>query len=193
VRRQTLAALLAAAALGVAAAVVGSCGGIGSDDQVTERLAEPNVLRTKRLDRVPAGTPQETVMRWWRALQFDNAGDASRYYARSLGLTPTKLDRQLQGTVGVLNLGAIPRLVDVDVEGNRATVQVFLERQDRKPNGRLDRVSTARSFNLVRERGEWKLADNLYVERGIRAAKQFTAALKRRIERRKRAREQEAP
>ena len=70
------------------------------------------ITRTQ-LDRIPEGSPQHTVYAWWRALQFDNPVEASRYYAKSLKLTPKKLDRQFQYGFSQLNLYLRPRLVDV--------------------------------------------------------------------------------
>ncbi len=178
-KRQSLAAVVLTAALGIASALVGSCGGIGSDDGVTERVQQPRIITAKRLEGVPEGSPQRTVYAWWRALQFDNPVEASRYYVKSLGLTPERLERQFRYGSALLNLYAMPRLVDVVEEGNRATVQLLLQKAARNPNGRVDRASSARGFNLVRENGEWKLADNFYIERSFENARRLGALVRR--------------
>ena len=53
-----------------------------------------------------------------------------------------------------------------------------LETVDRRPNGRRDRNRGARAFNLVREDGTWKLAENLYLDRGYAAVKEVQQAVR---------------
>jgi hypothetical protein len=53
--------------------------------------------------------------------------------------------------------------VDVDESGDRAIVRLLLERRTKNPNGRIDREQKAQAFNLVRESGSWKLAENLFL------------------------------
>jgi hypothetical protein len=60
-------------------------------------------------------------------------------------------------------LDQIPRIVDVSQGGNRATVLTKLTTFKLAPNNRIDRQEEPRGFELVRERGGWKLVDNLYL------------------------------
>jgi hypothetical protein len=173
-RRGVLSALLLAAALALA-----GCGDLGSGE-VTERVQVPSLLTKSQVERYPEGSPARVVFGWWRALQFDNPMAASRYYDRSLRITPEKLDRQLQEGIRALGLDRRPRLVEVDKQGDRATVFLLLDASMRNPNGRVDVAGTARAFNLVREHGAWGLTENTYLERAARVSRAFAKALARR-------------
>jgi hypothetical protein len=156
-----------ASAVGVAlclAVVASGCDGLGSDQEVPGRV-------TGRV-----------VFEWWREIQFDNATVAAKYYSRDLGITPDKLDRSLTLGPGALGLLRRPRLVDVEIHGDTATVLVLLETASRSANNRVDRTRTARGFNLVREDGEWKLSENRYIERAARVQRFFAAEARRQAE-----------
>jgi hypothetical protein len=173
-------------ALAMAASVtLGACGEIGANGSRTEPVQLPQVLRAEQVDRHPRASPARAFFEWWQALQFDNPVAASSHYSKSLQITPARLTRLLShGTI--YNLSSIPRLDGVLRKGNRATVSVFLITATKNPNGRVERVGKPFGFNLVREDGEWKLSDNLYLVRRARLA----VALKRaaeEIERKRRA------
>ena len=160
-----------------AGALVG-CAGIGTDDDVKVRVTGPALVTKKQLASLPEGSPARTVFEWWRSIQFDNPTVAVQYYSKKLGITTMTLERQLQFGPGAQNLTARPHLVGTDENGDHATVQVLLERVTPNPNGRTDKAQVARGFNLVREDGEWKLAENMYLERGARVQRTFARLLK---------------
>jgi hypothetical protein len=166
------------AATVLAGLTLAGCAGLGSDD-ASENVQSPSLITKADLNRYPPGSPADTFFEWWRALQFDNPLVAARYYSGSLEITPAVLDRQLQHGAQPLGLGRRPELVEVDKKGDKATVLVLLEAEQDNPNGRTDRVRTARAFNLVREHGEWKLGENLYLERQARLQKEFAEAVLR--------------
>jgi hypothetical protein len=159
-------------------AVAAGCDVLGSDD-VPETVQGPELLTRAQVDRYPSGSPARAFLEWWRAMQFDNATVAARYYSEDLGMTAAKVDNQLRSGANPLGLNRRPRLVDVEIDGDEANVMVVLSSLTRNPNGRLDKVRTARGFNLVREGGSWKLAENLYIERAIRVQKEFAEAIER--------------
>jgi hypothetical protein len=153
----------------IAAVVAAGATGCGfGEDELTQRVQQPGLLSQKDLEGHPAGSPGRTMFEWWRTLQFDNPVVAAGFYSKKLDLSPAKLERQLEFGAGPLGLARRPKLVEVQEQGNKAVVLVLLEQKTDNPNGRVDTVRTARSFNLVREEGEWKLAENLYLERGAR-------------------------
>lgn len=166
----------ASALLALGACALTGCAGIGGNDAVKQRTTGPELLSKAQVQHYPAGSPARTVFEWWRSIQFDNPVTAARYYSTALGVTPKTLESQLQFGAGAQNLNAKPKLVEVDENGNRATVMVLLQNTVRNPNGRVDTSQTARAFNLVREQGTWKLAENLYLERGARIQKAFARA-----------------
>jgi hypothetical protein len=158
------------------AAVLGAGCGFGGDGEVTERVQQPALLTRTDVERQPVGSPQRTMLEWWRTLQFDNPIVAAGFYSRKLGITPSVLESQLQFGAGALGLVQRPKLVEVERHGNRAVVFALLENKSDNPNGRVDTVRTARSFNLVREGDKWKLAENLYLERQARIQRFFRRA-----------------
>ena len=146
--------------------LLSGCGALSSDE-VTRRMQEPLLLSRASVERQPPGTPQRTLFAWWRALQYADARAATRYYARSVGMTPGKLKRQLGLGAAALGLLGRPGLVDIEGDDRRATVMVVLETRTDNPNGRIDVTRTARSFDLVRTNGDWKLADNGYLRGAV--------------------------
>jgi hypothetical protein len=147
----------------VAAAGIAGCGDLGSAG-VTERVDAPQLLSSKDLARYPENSPARVVLEWWRALQFQALDQASGYYARAAAVKSSTLKRQLTLPAGVLNLDARPAVADVARRGNRATVFVVLTRVAVQPNGRREFTKFARSFEVVREDGVWRLRDNSYLK-----------------------------
>jgi hypothetical protein len=158
-----------------AGALIG-CAGIGTDDSVKVRVTGPALVTKKQLASLPEDSPARTVFEWWRTIQFDNPTLAVRYYSSELKITRLTIENQLQFGAASQNLNARPHLVGTDMDGDHATVNVLLENLSSNPNGRLDKNQTARAFNLVREDGEWKLAENTYLERGERIQRAFARA-----------------
>lgn len=173
------------AALGAGA--LAGCAGIGDDDAVKTRITGPVLVTKNQIASLPQGSPARAVFEWWRALQFSNPIIAAGYYSNKLHITPGLLERQLQFGPGAHNLGARPHLVSTDITGDRAVVNVLLENQSSNPNGRTDKNETARGFNLVREDGQWKLAENLYLERGARIQRAFARAARLQAQERQNA------
>jgi hypothetical protein len=159
-----------------AGALVG-CAGIGTDDDVRVRVTGPALVSKKQIAALPEGSPARTVYEWWRSIQFDNPIVAAGFYSKELGITTRTIERQLEFGAAAQNLNARPTLVGTDmVDADHAIVNVLLENIARNPNGRIDKNQTARAFNLVREDGEWKLAENMYLERGERIQRAFARA-----------------
>jgi hypothetical protein len=168
-------AMLALAVLALVAVV--GCGAFG-DDPVTERVTQPALVSKRQVEKYPPGSPARAFFEWWRAVQYDNSPVAVSYYSSSAGMTVEKLDRQLGYGLEVMGVSARPILVEVQENGDTATVLTMLETVTENPNGRTDRNRRPRAFNLVREDGEWKLADNMYIDRQARVYLGFTAPLR---------------
>ena len=143
-------------------------------------MQQSPLLSSREVARHPEGSPARSLFEWWRALQFNNAFVASRYYSRSLEITPSKLEYWLDLGPEALALSRRPKLVDVDEQGAEATVFVTLETRNRNPNGRIDITRDPRAFNLVRQHGEWKLAENLYLRRYARIQQAFRKEFEKR-------------
>ena len=154
------------------------CGGFG-DDEVTERVQRSATLSKAQVERHPEGSPERAFFEWWRALQYDNARVAARYYARSVGVSATEArPHPPEGRTGA-RARRRPRLVEADVQGDRAVVLTRLEVEEENANGRVDVRQQARAFNLAREGGEWVLAENDYLDRSVRIEDTFRREFER--------------
>jgi hypothetical protein len=162
-------------ATSLAALACAGCGGFGGG-QVNSRTTQPAVLTKQQVDRQPAGSPQRAVFEWWRALQFKNPVEAAGYFSASLHLKPPRVYKYIQAAES--NLANRPHLVDAQTSGDHAIVRLMLERVSKNANGRVDRERKAQAFNLVREDGSWKLAENLYLEGIYKQYRAFTAPLR---------------
>jgi hypothetical protein len=165
-------ALVALLALGAGA--LGGCSFGG--DEVAERVQQPTLLSAAAVERQAPGSPSRALFEWWRALQFSDSRAAARHYAGALGVTPERLDEQLAEAGGAFS--ARPRVVEVDERGDRATVLVVLETRTLNPNGRVDVLRVPRSFELVRDDGDWRLADNRFLKRAVRDQARLEEALR---------------
>ena len=145
-------------------------------DELVERVQQPTLLSAAAVERQPAGSPGRAFLEWWRVLQFNDARAGARRYAAAAAVTPERLDRQLEAASGAFS--ARPQVVEVNESGGRATVLVLLENRTRNPNGRVDVLRVPRSFELVREEGDWMLADNTYLERAVRDQESLEQALR---------------
>jgi hypothetical protein len=165
--RRTLGATLA-----VGAMVAGGCGSLGAGDE-TDRVNKLQLVRKADVARHPEGSAARTFLEWWRALQYGSGTQAVRRYAEDVDVNQTRLQRQLEVGVDLLGLRARPTVHDVVEEGDEATVFAVFTSAVVNPNGRADKVQSPKAFDLVREDGEWKIADNRYIERTFRLATRF--------------------
>jgi hypothetical protein len=168
--RSSLAALLAA---GV---IVGLGGCSFGGDEPAERVQQPTLLSAAAVERQPPGSPARALFEWWRVMQFDDPRAGARLYAQALRITPAQLERQL--AVATPAFDPRPLFVESQQRGELAIVRVLLESRARNPNGRVDVVRAPRSFELVRARGGWRLADNRYLERSVRGQRALAEALR---------------
>jgi len=161
-----------AATLGVAAILAGGCGSLGTGDE-TDRVNKLQLVRKADIARHPEGSPAQTFLEWWRALQYGSGTQAVRQYARDVEVDPKKLQHQLEVGVELLGLRARPAVHDVIEDGDQATVFAVFTSAVENPNGRADKVQSPKAFDLVREDGKWKMADNRYTTRIFRLAEKF--------------------
>ena len=104
------------------------------------------------LHKYKDGTPQQTVLAWWRAVQFANAGMAETYYAPQGAPKIAHLQSELSAASNQFT--GLPTFSSLEAHGNAATVYFFITRPDSSSPPR------AASVNLIRVDGEWRLADD---------------------------------
>jgi hypothetical protein len=154
-------------ATGAAVVLLGGCGGGETPAQRglpanTILVTQSNVLAYK------PHTPQRTLMAWWRAMQYT---DAPGYL--SLLSEPVRKARR-QDRAYRVQLPIIARYVDsafphiqkISVSGARATAYVEIEFRRLVGSDKYASTRIPQAFPMVRESGEWRMADDLFVEAG---------------------------
>jgi hypothetical protein len=159
--RPTSARLRLLASVGAVAVVVAGCGSLGG---LPGRVEAPQLVTAAQIQHYPQDSPARTVLQWWRALQFGSPEVGARYYASRLHMTPRRLQERLAIGADLLSLKAGLQIVDVVKHGDRATVFALRNQVLLYPNRRKDEIRSPQAFNLVRDHGTWRLADNRYID-----------------------------
>ena len=168
VRRKALASLAIAAVL----AVTGCGGGSKPPPPGTPSAAE-FLVESPEIAKQPKGSPQEGLMVWWRAIQYN---DFNGYLEALSAPLRRKLegDRQVREELSLVAGEAThsqPQVVNVQRSGDKATV--FSRVETRTPVGatRFTTSSYPQAFSLVHEGDSWKIADDFYLNSRYKAIK----------------------
>jgi hypothetical protein len=140
VGRSTALLLFAVVLLGV-----GGCGDSSTDTGGGEEIGVG--IAEARIETAPAGTPQRTVLEWWRDVQVNDPEHARALYLEQ----PTLADLAGQFNLAAGRLDGSVEVVSVKRQGDRALVHA-----DWRPEtGKARRVT----LSLGRDGGAWKLLD----------------------------------
>ena len=143
--------LAAALALLLAAVLLGGCG--GGDSSEPPIVVDPDLAVTdQQVAAAPAGTPQRSVLEWWRDVQVNDPEHARGLYASPPTLP--NLAGQFNFVEDRLDGGV--EVVAVKRNGPRRVVTVGWTPPDKAER----RVA----LRLVRETGTWKLLDTRFVD-----------------------------
>lgn len=161
----------------LAAIAVAGCGSGPPDreDRAETSRRAKQVVTKDQLERTRAGSPQRTVLLWWRNLQFRNPSGALELLTEAARAEvergfATALYRDVAPWIEY----ARPHFLDVRHEGSRATV--FLEVRVNQVIG-PETVGTTEepvALPLVRRGREWRISDAGYFRRNaerLRAAR----------------------
>jgi hypothetical protein len=162
--RPVLKKALAGVAVAAILAMAGCGGGANPPPPGTASAAE-YLVTPAQLQRLPADSPQAALMRWWRSIQYNDFGG----YADALS-APLRRQRE-QGDSGRSNLALAsgelirsqPKVTGSQESGGKATVYTRIESRQPVGASRFTTSSTPQAFTLVREGGEWKIADDFFV------------------------------
>ena len=126
------------------------CGsGSGGSDSIS---TVGNYVGARDLSRYKPGTPQRTVLQWWKAVQFGNPSIVHSYYAPGTGPGLHDLQRELAAASN--QFSGIPTFNSAEIHNHRATLYFFVTRPESSAPPRPV------SINLVDKGGEWGLADD---------------------------------
>jgi hypothetical protein len=160
------AALFAAAF--VATAVLGGC---GSDDErvqpeVVGHRKTLSLVSARMIAETPAGSPQRTLLRWWRLMQFRAADAALELFTPEVQarLRKTKYEDMVYRDFGPWLKHARPRVVGVDRERDRAILRVDL--LARHPVGAelYRETSELVAVSMERTREGWRVDDTTFFD-----------------------------
>jgi hypothetical protein len=156
---------LAASAWGslALAALAAGCGAGELEPQEYPAAAEQLVSR-REIDRFAPGTPARALLSWWRSSQYADRGDYVAGFARPVRERVERRDVVREVTVFAGGIRtAKPEIVATEIAGDEATVFTLV--RFRTPVGSTRFVTTTRrqAFDLIREGGDWRLADDFFV------------------------------
>jgi hypothetical protein len=122
------------------------------------------------IQRWPAGSPEQTLMIWWRAIQYNDLTDYLNLLSGPVFLQRThdnKARTELPPVSGSL-VRSKPEITNVEITGTTATV--ITQIATREPVGTTAFVvnRSPQAFAMVKDQGVWRLADDLYVENQAR-------------------------
>jgi hypothetical protein len=165
-RRQTRSGSVAA--ILVLAALAAGCGSSAQGEGRSQ--TRPNIKRiadlqvtSKDIHRAGPNSPGGALLHWWQALQLGEIATARDAYASSADTT------HLYNEVKHLEYYIIrshPEIVEGKARGGRARLHTTIDEatfREGNPNELLVVFQTLTSFRLVRENGDWKLANNHYL------------------------------
>jgi hypothetical protein len=156
--------LLGAAAILAAWLVLGGCGDANPPPPGTPSAAE-NLLSPTEVLRAPSGSPEQALLRWWMHIQYN---DLSGYFND----LAAPLRREREGEAGTRrtlflvsgdSLRSQPKVLDVQREDGGTTLNTRIETRQPVGASRFTTSSSPQAFSLVRQGGEWKIADDSYV------------------------------
>jgi hypothetical protein len=143
-----------------------ACGGSGTTTVVETPGAAQQLVTREDVESLPSGSPERTLLAWWRHAQFAELTGYLSYFAEDVRrkLEDSKdIREQLPRFASSISL-AKPEILEVEREGERATIFTIVH--FRVPVGLTRFITTKRpqGFALIREQGEWRFLDDLFVE-----------------------------
>jgi hypothetical protein len=155
---------LLGAATVVALLFITGCGGEDPPPPGTPSAAE-NLLTLAKVQEQPQGSPEEALLQWWMHIQYN---DLQGYLGDMAA--PLRRQREAEGQarrdlllVSGDSLRSQPRFGDS--QRDAGTVTLYTRIETRQPVGasRFTTSSTPQAFTLIREGGQWVIADDSYV------------------------------
>jgi hypothetical protein len=160
--------------------VVSACGDSdnGSGENGSAGKTRTDLVSPGQVKRYRDGTPERTVLRWWREAQFNNASGIVGLYARGADVTLDELNRQLAKAAP--SFRGVPVIQEVEYDGNRAIVYLILRSKAKNPKGETVDVERPLAIKLERIRGHWRLSNNLYLEQVVARVDRARSKLRRK-------------
>lgn len=134
------------------------------------QLPENKLVSERDVARHPGGSPERTVLRWWRAMQYGDPATAAELYRAAAGITARDVQDDLSQVAGFFRR-TYPRIQETSRAGSRAIVYLVAETASEDKRGKPVQVTRPVALPLVRSSGQWRLANALFVEQLRREAR----------------------
>ncbi|HEV7400594.1 MAG TPA: hypothetical protein VGN84_10040 [Solirubrobacterales bacterium] len=143
---------------------VAGCGGGDPPPPGTPSAAE-NLLSLAAIRQLPKGSPEQALLGWWMHIQYNDLTGYLNGLATPLrdareGEAKTKRDLVL---VSGESLRSKPKVLELQRENGKTTLYTRIETRQPVGASRFTTSSAPQAFTLVREGGQWKIADDSYV------------------------------
>jgi hypothetical protein len=152
-------------------AFVTACGGGGkAAPQALPGPAE-QVLTREDVSKYGKDTPEYTFLGWWRDAQYANFRGYVEAYPRALQ-NQIEQDPRARRALDLFSGSArVARPTIIDTQRRNGSATIYVEIKYRTPVGAKRYVTTTRpqAFVLVRQGGEWRLADDAFVQSSLPA------------------------
>ena len=155
--------LLGAATL-VAIIFVTGCGGGDPPPPGTPSAAE-NLLSIAAVHRQPQGSPEEALLRWWMHIQYNDLTGYLNDLASPLRRVRESENQTRRNLLLVSGetLRSQPKFGDSQSEDGATTLYTRIDTRQPVGASRFTTSGAPQAFTLIREGGEWKIADDSYV------------------------------
>jgi hypothetical protein len=144
--------------------MLGAGCGSGELEPQEYTAASEQLVSREEIERFAPDTPARALLAWWRSAQYADREDYLDGFAEPTREQIERRDVAHEVTAfaaGIRN--AKPEIVETDVAGNEATVFTLV--RFRMPVGSTRFVTTSQrqAFDLIREDGEWRLSNDVFV------------------------------
>lgn len=155
--------LLGAATL-VAILSVAGCGGGDPPPPGTASAAE-NLLSIAAVHRQPEGSPEEALLRWWMHIQYNDVNGYLNDLAAPLRRARESENRTRRDVLLISgeSLRSQPKFGDSQRENGAMILYTRIETRQPVGASRFTTSSSPQAFTLIREGGQWKIADDSYI------------------------------
>jgi hypothetical protein len=157
-----LCAVAVAAALALFA--IAGCGGGDPPPPGTPSAAE-NLLSLAAVHKQPARSPEEALLQWWMHIQYNDLTGYLHDLAAPIR-RQRESEKQTRRNLALASgdsLRSQPKFEESQREGGDTTLYTRIETRQPVGASRFTTSSTPQAFTLIREGGEWKIADDSYV------------------------------
>lgn len=140
------------------------CGGSSDPPPPGSPSAAEFLINASVIGEQPKGSPQEALLLWWRAIQYNDLGGYENALSAPLR-NQREADKSFPDELQLVAGEAVHSQPKVEsVEKGRGGATLFTRVETRQPVGasRYTTTSTPQAFTLVQEDGAWKI-DNDFV------------------------------